>query len=66
MIFVSQDPALLIKLIEGLLKFWPFASSDKEVLFLTELLEVLETSEINTLKPIIEKIFKRLIICVSS
>lgn len=40
MLFVSKDPNLAFSLIEGLLKYWPFASFGKETLFLAELLEV--------------------------
>ena len=50
MLFLSKDPALAIHLVEGLLRYWPFANSAKEVMFLTELLEVLEVCEINKLE----------------
>ena len=40
MLFLSKDPALAIPLVEGLLRYWPFANSAKEVMFLSELLEV--------------------------
>lgn len=53
MLFLSKDPTLAMQLVEGLLKFWPFANSAKEVMFLTELLEVLEVCEISKLEPII-------------
>lgn len=52
-------------MVEGLLKYWPFGNSVKEVMFLTELVEVLEVCEITKLEPIITKLFKRLIKCIA-
>jgi len=37
MLFLSKDHSLAIPLVEGLLKYWPFANSPKETLFLSEL-----------------------------
>ena len=37
MLFLTKDRTLAIPLLEGLLKFWPFANCIKETLFLTEL-----------------------------
>lgn len=52
-------------MVEGLLRYWPFASSAKEVMFLNEILEVLEVCEITKLEPLINKLFKRLIKCIA-
>jgi len=52
-------------LVEGLLKFWPFANSAKEVMFLTEVLEVLEVCEITKLEPLVGKLFKKLVKCIA-
>ena len=41
MLFLTKDRALAIALLEGLLKYWPFANCVKETLYLTELQEVL-------------------------
>lgn len=65
MLFLSKDPALAINLVEGLLKYWPFGNSAKETAFLTELLEVLEVCDMIKLEPLIPKLFKRLIKCIS-
>lgn len=65
MLFLSKDPSLAIHLVEGLLRYWPFANSTKEVMFLTELLEVLEVCEITKLEHLINKLFKRLIKCIA-
>lgn len=64
--FPQLDKILVKKLVEGLLRYWPFANSPKEVMFLTELLEVLEVCEISRLDAnIVTKLFKRLIKCIS-
>jgi serine/threonine-protein phosphatase 2A regulatory subunit B' len=65
MLFLSKDPTLAIHLVEGLLRYWPFANSAKEVMFLTELLEVLEVCEITKLEHLVNKLFKRLINCIA-
>lgn len=65
MLFLSKDPVLAIVLVEGLLRYWPFANSAKEVMFLTELLEVLEVCEITKLEYLIQRLFKRLIKCIA-
>lgn len=65
MLFLSKDPSLAIPLVEGLLRYWPFANSAKEVMFLTELLEVLEVCEITKLEHLVNKLFKRLIKCIA-
>lgn len=65
MLFLSKDSTLAIPLVYGLLKYWPFGNSNKEIQFLTELLEVLEVCELAKLEPHIVKLFKRLSICIS-
>jgi len=66
MLFVSKDPLLAFNLIEGLLKYWPFASFGKETLFLAELLEVMDVCDMTKLEPHIEKLFERLVKCIAS
>lgn len=65
MLFLSKDPSLAIQLVEGLLRYWPFANSTKEVMYLTELLEVLEVCEISKLEHLINKLFKRITKCIA-
>ena len=50
MLFLTKDRTLAIPLLEGLLKYWPFANCVKETLFLTELQEVLEVCEVDKLE----------------
>lgn len=67
MLFLSKDPSLAFPLINGLLKYWPFANYIKETLFLAELMDILEVCcDFPKLEPLIPKIFKRIIKCISS
>ena len=42
MLYLTKDRTLSLPLVEALLKYWPFANTEKELLYLTELKEVLE------------------------
>jgi serine/threonine-protein phosphatase 2A regulatory subunit B' len=64
MLFLTKDRTLAIPLLEGLLKYWPFANCVKETLFLTELQEVLEVCEVEKVEPLISKLFKRIVKCI--
>ena len=64
MLFLTKDRALAIPLLGGLLKYWPFANSVKETLFLTELQEVLEVVEVDKVGNLIPKLFKRIVKCI--
>jgi serine/threonine-protein phosphatase 2A regulatory subunit B' len=64
MLFLTKDRSLAIPLLEGLLKYWPFANCVKETLFLTELQEVLEVCEVEKVEPLIAKLFKRIVKCI--
>ena len=64
MLFLTKDRTLAIPLLEGLLKYWPFANCVKETLFLTELQEVLEVCEVDKLDHIVTKLFKRIVKCI--
>lgn len=61
MLFLTKDRTLAIPLLEGLLKYWPFANSVKETLFLTELQEVLEVCEVEKVEHLINKLFRRIV-----
>ena len=65
MLFLSKDHSLAIPLVEGLLRYWPFGNSPKETLFLAELNDVIEVCELSKLEPLVQKLFKRLIRCIS-
>jgi hypothetical protein len=44
--FVEKDPKLSEPVLRALLKFWPLTNSQKEVLFIGELEEVLELTQV--------------------
>jgi hypothetical protein len=44
--FVEKDPKLAEPVLLQLLKFWPVTNSQKEVLFLGELEEILELTQV--------------------
>ena len=64
MLFLTKDRTLAIPLLEGLLKYWPFANCIKETLFLTELQEVLEVCEVDKIDGLVIKLFKRIVKCI--
>ena len=60
MLFLSKDPSLAFPLIEGLLRYWPFANYTKETVFLEELKDVLEVCiEFQNLESQSKKLFKK-------
>lgn len=64
MLFLTKDRTLAVPLLDGLLKYWPFANCIKETLFLTELQEVLEVCEVDKIAHLIPKLFKRIVKCI--
>ena len=66
MLFVTKDRSLCVPLLEGLLKYWPFANRLKETLFLAELYEVIEICNPEKIKHLIPRLFKRVVRCVCS
>ena len=65
MLFLTKDSTLSIFLLEGILKYWPFANYVKETLFLQELPEVFEFCDVEKIQPLVNKLFKRVIKCIS-
>uniref|UniRef100_A0A673HSZ8 Serine/threonine protein phosphatase 2A regulatory subunit n=1 Tax=Sinocyclocheilus rhinocerous TaxID=307959 RepID=A0A673HSZ8_9TELE len=64
--FLEKDPALTEPVIGGLLKFWPKTCSQKEVMFLGELEEILDVIEPTQFVKIQDPLFKQISKCVSS
>uniref|UniRef100_A0A8C2XVW8 Serine/threonine-protein phosphatase 2A 56 kDa regulatory subunit n=1 Tax=Capra hircus TaxID=9925 RepID=A0A8C2XVW8_CAPHI len=56
----------VLQVIRGLLKFWPKTCSQKEVMFLGEIEEILDVIEPTQFKKIEEPLFKQISKCVSS
>ncbi|XP_059531412.1 serine/threonine-protein phosphatase 2A 56 kDa regulatory subunit alpha isoform isoform X4 [Myotis daubentonii] len=64
--FLEKDTTLTEPVIRGLLKFWPKTCSQKEVMFLGEIEEILDVIEPTQFKKIEEPLFKQISKCVSS
>lgn len=64
--FLEKDTTLTEPVIRGLLKFWPKTCSQKEVMFLGEIEEILDVIEPTQFKKIGEPLFKQMSRCVSS
>ena len=65
MLFLTKDRSLSLPLLQSLLKFWPFANTSKEQLFIMELREVLEVIDPKDMQEVVSKLFKRIIRCIS-
>ncbi|XP_060584090.1 serine/threonine-protein phosphatase 2A 56 kDa regulatory subunit epsilon isoform-like [Ruditapes philippinarum] len=64
--FLEKDPSLTEDVIKGLLKFWPKTCSQKEVMFLGEIEEILDVIEPTQFQKIMEPLFRQISRCVSS
>jgi len=58
--FVDKDPTLSVPVLQGLLKYWPITHSAKEMLFLNELEELLELTQQEEFKQILNALFRQL------
>jgi len=65
-LFVHNDHSSTSAVIEGLLKFWPRESANKEQVFLNELEEVLEASTGIAVTKMHIPVFTQLVVCVAS
>ncbi|KAL3650867.1 hypothetical protein CASFOL_007270 [Castilleja foliolosa] len=64
--FIEKDPKLASGVIEGLLRYWPITNSQKEVMFLGELEEILEVINAAEFEKVIVPLFWRLGRCINS
>lgn len=64
--FLEKDATLTEQVIKGLLKFWPKTCSQKEVMFLGEIEEILDVIEPSQFARIQEPLFRQIARCVSS
>ncbi|KAL0266946.1 UNVERIFIED_CONTAM: hypothetical protein PYX00_009350 [Menopon gallinae] len=64
--FLEKDPTLTESVVRALLKFWPKTFSQKEVMFVGELEEVLDVIEPAQFIKIQEPLFRQIAKCVSS
>ncbi|GAV80370.1 B56 domain-containing protein [Cephalotus follicularis] len=64
--FVEKDCKLADTIIRGLLKYWPITNSSKEVLFLSELEEILEATQPAEFQRCMVPLFRQIARCLSS
>jgi len=64
--FLEKDASLTELVIKGLLRFWPKTCTQKEVMFLGEIEEILDVIEVSQFVKVQEPLFKQLARCVSS
>lgn len=64
--FLEKEPKLASTVIRGLLKYWPVTNSQKELMFLSELEEVLEMSNMVEFQKIMVPLFRRIACCLNS
>lgn len=64
--FIEKDPKLASTVIRGLLKYWPVTSSQKEVMFLGEIEEILEGINMGEFQKIMVPLFGRIGCCINS
>ncbi|XP_050373739.1 serine/threonine protein phosphatase 2A 57 kDa regulatory subunit B' theta isoform-like [Argentina anserina] len=64
--FVEKDCKLADTVIRGLLKYWPVTNSSKEVLFISELEEVLEATQPSEFQRCMVPLFRQIALCLKS
>ncbi|KAJ8643938.1 hypothetical protein MRB53_005686 [Persea americana] len=64
--FIEKEQKLASMVLGGLLKFWPVTNSQKEVIFLGELEEVLEATNMAEFQKCMVPLFRRISSCLNS
>ncbi|QHO31952.1 serine/threonine protein phosphatase 2A 57 kDa regulatory subunit B' iota isoform-like [Arachis hypogaea] len=64
--FIEKEPKLASTVIRGLLKYWPITNSQKEVMFLGELEEILEVINMVEFQKVMLPLFWRIGCCINS
>lgn len=64
--FIEKEPKLASIVIKGLLKYWPITNSQKEVMFLGELEEILEAINMVEFQKVMVPLFWRIGCCINS
>ncbi|CAM0954011.1 unnamed protein product [Alopecurus aequalis] len=64
--FLEKDPKLAGSIIIGLLRYWPVTNSQKEVMFLSEIEEILEATSMVEFQKCMVPLFRRIAHCINS
>nr|KYP55664.1 Serine/threonine protein phosphatase 2A 57 kDa regulatory subunit B' iota isoform [Cajanus cajan] len=65
-IFLYKDQRLASTVIKGLLKYWPVTNSQKELMLISELEEILEMTSMAEFQKIMVPLFRRMACCLNS
>ncbi|KAM7275667.1 hypothetical protein ACFE04_017533 [Oxalis oulophora] len=63
--FVEKDPKLASLVIRGMLKYWPVTNSQKQLMFISEVEELLEMTSVAEFQIIMVPLFRRLGCCLN-
>ncbi|CAM8938693.1 unnamed protein product [Rhodiola kirilowii] len=63
--FIEKDQKLASTVITGLLKYWPVTSSQKQLMFLSEIEEVLENCNMVEFQKVMVPLFRRMSSCIN-
>jgi serine/threonine-protein phosphatase 2A regulatory subunit B' len=61
-----MDTKRVVKVVMGLMRYWPKINSPKEVMFLHEIEEILDLVEHTEFQKFMKPLFQRVALCVSS
>ncbi|XP_019415466.1 PREDICTED: serine/threonine protein phosphatase 2A 57 kDa regulatory subunit B' iota isoform-like isoform X2 [Lupinus angustifolius] len=64
--FIEKEPKLASTVIRGMLKYWPITNSQKEVMFLGELEEILDAINMVEFQNVMVPLFWRIGYCINS
>lgn len=64
--YVGKDRTLVVSVVSSLLRFWPTCNAVKEVLFLGELEEALESAQQEEFCILQEPLFRRMALCITN
>lgn len=64
--FLEKDSSLISQVVNGILKVWPKTHSPKEVMFLTELEEILDVIDSSEFQTVMVPLFKQIAKCIAS
>jgi serine/threonine-protein phosphatase 2A regulatory subunit B' len=57
---------VMLQILKGLIKYWPHTNSQKEVMFLNELEELLELTQSTEFGKVAEPLFRLIARCINS
>ncbi|XP_051210222.1 serine/threonine protein phosphatase 2A 57 kDa regulatory subunit B' kappa isoform [Lolium perenne] len=64
--FLEKDPKLAGSIVLGILRYWPVTNSQKEVMFLSEIEEILEATSMVEFQKCMVPLFRRIAHCINS